>query len=390
MKKKLIFVIPTLRMGGAEKSLVTLLKALDSQKVEVDLFLFETGGVLQSEVPKWVNIVGADEVSQAMLLEWRYYAKNLFLKGHFIKGFVRTWISIRHKLSRKKIFEWKLLSKHIKKLEKNYDVAIGYLEGNTDFFVIDKIEAKKKIGWIHIDFSGRELLEEELEYYKKFDELATISDICRDAFLHYLPEVKNKMHIIENIVLEEDVEKKSRESVNDCWKENASWNFVSVGRLDHQKGFDIAVRAAKILVDKNISFCWHIFGEGVMRGELENFIADNKLENNIVLEGIRQNPYPYMKKADLIVQPSRYEGKSIVLDEAKILGKAIVVTEYPSVFDQIKDGETGVITKIDAKGIAEGIEKIINDTELKEYLEKNTKEEPNNSYKMIKAFYNLL
>ncbi len=390
MKKKLIFVIPTLRMGGAEKSLVTLLKALDSQKVEVDLFLFETGGVLQSEVPKWVNIVGADEVSQAMLLEWRYYAKNLFLKGHFLKGFVRTWISIRHKLSHKKIFEWKSLSKHIKKLEKNYDVAIGYLEGNTDFFVIDKIEAKKKIGWIHIDFSGRELLEEELEYYKKFDGLATISDICRDAFLNYLPEVKNKMHIIENIVLEEDVEKKSRESVNDCWKENASWNFVSVGRLDHQKGFDIAVRAAKILVDKNISFCWHIFGEGVMRGELENFIADNKLENNIVLEGIRQNPYPYMKKADLIVQPSRYEGKSIVLDEAKILGKAIVVTEYPSVFDQIKDGETGVITKIDAKGIAEGIEKIINDNELKEYLEKKTKEEPNNSYKIINSFYDLL
>lgn len=127
-----------------------------------------------------------------------------------------------------------------------------------------------------------------------------------------------------------------------------------------------------------------------MKKNLEDFIQENGLEGKFVLEGLRDNPYPYMKRADLIVQPSRWEGKSIVLDEAKILGKAIVVTDYPSVHDQITDQVTGLITGMEPEAIADGIERLLKDTALKKKLEENAAQEPNRSYRALDRFYELI
>ena len=127
-----------------------------------------------------------------------------------------------------------------------------------------------------------------------------------------------------------------------------------------------------------------------MKEELEEYVQNNHMEKEFVLEGIRENPYPYMKKADILVQPSRSEGKSIVLDEAKILGKAIVVTKYPSVYDQIKDRKTGLITEITPEAIAEGIEEIIQNKELKKALENNTLEERNGNNQEVEKIYQMI
>ena len=150
---------------------------------------------------------------------------------------------------------------------------------------------------------------------------------------------------------------------------NSGWDFskiqiVSVGRLEYAKGFDIGAKVAKVLKDKGYQFCWHVYGQGAMKNEIQQFIKDNELDEYYILEGLKTNPYPYMKNADLIVQPSRWEGKSIVLDEAKILGKAIVVTNYPSVTDQIIDGKTGIVTNKEPEDIATGIENLICHKEL--------------------------
>ncbi|MDO4465984.1 MAG: glycosyltransferase [Bacillota bacterium] len=389
MKKKVLFVIPTLRMGGAEKSLVSLLKSLDSDKYEVDLFLFEKGGILQKDVPSWVHILEEDRKTRAMILELRTYFKDLLKSCHFGAALARLSITVLPKLTKKKVFSWNRIKKYIAPLEKEYDVAIGYLEGVTDFFVMDKVIAKKKIGWIHIDFTEHNVFPEEIEYYQKFDYLATISQICLDAFLKKIPQVKDKMCVIENITLAEDVIQKSLEDVTDNWDENRV-HLVSVGRLEYQKGMDIGAQSAKVLKEKGIPFCWHVYGQGSMKEEIEQYIQANHLEDCFILEGLRSNPYPYMKKADILVQPSRWEGKSIVLDEAKILGKAIVVTDYPSVNDQIQDGITGKIVAIDPVLIADGIECLIQNQQLIRVLEQNTKNEKSQSDTIVKKFEELI
>lgn len=388
--KHVLFVIDTLRMGGAEKSLVSLLKALDPQRVNVDLFLFETGGVLQAEVPSWVNILEADPVTRGMTLELRNYLGDVIRSGHIGAAFSRLWMTVRARFNVRPQFSWSIVEKHIPALEKNYDAAIGYLEGFPDFFVLDKVKADEKIGWIHTDYTGRRPPREEAEYYSRFDKLVTISDVCKTAFTNVFSQPADKIQILENIVLTEDIQAKSKEMVTDVWPTSGVCNLVTVGRLDHHKGIDIAAKSAKILVERGVQICWHVYGQGIMKKNLEDFIQENGLEGKFVLEGLRDNPYPYMKRADLIVQPSRREGKSIVLDEAKILGKAIVVTDYPSVHDQITDQVTGLITGMEPEAIADGIERLLKDTALKKKLEENAAQEPNRSYRALDRFYELI
>lgn len=387
--KRILFVIDTLRMGGAEKSLVSLLKALDPRRVQVDLYLFEAGGILQQEVPGWVNILEADPVTRGMALELRNYLAPVIRGGHFAAALARIWMTVRSRFSKKPAFSWSLVEKYIPALDQEYDAAVGYLEGFTDFFVLDKVKAKKKIGWIHIDMTNRQPHEQEAQYYGRFDSIATISDICRDAFVSHFPSTENKIHIIENIVLPQDVMDKAGAEASINWDENAA-QLVTVGRLDYQKGIDVAAKACKVLLDRGLNVCWHVYGKGIMHDQIAQYVQDNELQNNFILEGMNPNPYPYMRKADIIVQPSRWEGKSIVLDEAKILGKAIVVTNYPSVHDQITDRVTGLITGMEPESIADGIECLMKNESLKKQLEENAANEPNRSLRAVEAFYHLI
>ena len=388
--KKILIVIPTLRMGGAEKSLTSLLKALDPQSVAVDLYLFEAGGALQTEIPDWVNILEADVLTRGMTLELRYYLRELIKRGYFKAALARFWMSIRPKINPGPQFSWEIVRDYIPALTQEYDVAVGYLEGFTDFFVLDKVNAKKKIGWIHTDYSSRKPHDKETQYYGRFDELVTITETCKTGFEHAYPKMEGKLHVVENIVLAEDVIAKAMVTGEDCWEQNVDSHLVTVGRLDHHKGIDIAARTAKVLQEHGRKFCWHVYGQGSMQSELERYISENKLEGYFVLEGIRENPYPYMKRADVIVQPSRIEGKSLVLDEAKILGKAIVVTNYPSSQDQIRNRITGLITGMSPEEIACGIEELLEDVNLREMLGENASRETNSSYQALEKFYRLI
>lgn len=388
--KDVLFVIDTLRMGGAEKSLTSLLNALDPQVINVDLLVFEPDGVLQKDIPGWVNIINTDVVTRGMTLEFRKYIGPVVRSGHILAALDRLLISVLSRHNKNTGFSWKRIKKHIPEIGKHYDVAIGYLEGFPDFFVIDKVNADEKIGWIHIDYSGRQLTREECEYYGRFDQIVTISEVCKDAFIKRVPQVKNKIKIMENIVSADDIRKKASLAIEDAWHQDVDYHLVSVGRLDYQKGMDLAALAAAELKKRQLSFCWHIYGKGSMKADIEKLISEYGLEEYFILEGIRENPFPYMKKADLIVQPSRFEGKSIVLDEAKILGKAIVVTNYPSVKDQISNLYNGVITDISPEAIADGAERLLKDSKMRKRIEANNFMEVNKSRHSVGTFYEMI
>lgn len=166
---------------------------------------------------------------------------------------------------------------------------------------------------------------------------------------------------------------------HDGFLSDTRFKLVSVGRITEQKGFDIAIDAAKILKDKGLIFCWYIIGDGPLKKKLENEVKKQKITNQIKFIGIRTNPYSYINKADIYVMPSRFEGKSIALDEAKILCKAIVVTKYPSVFDAIQDKVNGYLVDINAESIAAGIFTLYNNLSLRKKLQDNLKSEDNNN-----------
>ena len=385
--KHIIFVMPTLRMGGAERALVSLLKALDPKRVKVDLFLFERGGVLEKEVPSWVKIIPSDPIVRDMTLELRNYLGELLRHRKLSAAITRLKITVMARRG-KNYFSWEAIEKYIPSVPGHYDVAVGFLEGFTDFFVADKVNADRKIGWIHTDMSGKIFNKQEMAYYRKLDMLATISEKCRTAFINRSEYPGERMRVIENIVLPQEILHKADETVGEMW-DSSKIHIVSVGRLEYLKGMDIAAKTALILKKNGCDFVWHIYGRGLMQEEISQYVKQNNLSDCFILEGQRPNPYPYMKKADIIVQPSRREGKSLVLDEAKILGKAIIVTNYPSVTDQITDRKTGIIVEITPEAIAEGLELLMTDTRLKSDLEDNCRRELNQSGRVVDQFYRL-
>ena len=167
-------------------------------------------------------------------------------------------------------------------------------------------------------------------------------------------------------------------------------NILSIGRLHGQKGFDIAIDACKILIDSGYNACWYVIGEGKERKKLEELIEKNNLKNNFKLLGLKSNPYKYLKACDIYVQPSRYEGKSVAIDEAKILCKPIVVTNFSTVYDQIEDSRTGIITEMNDISLSKGIESLIDNKELKKYINSNLRRLSLENEKEINKLYGLI
>ena len=390
--KSLLFVIPTMRMGGAERSLVSLLSALDPTRVQVDLLLFEGGGVLQSELPDWVRVYEADAVTRGMILELRYYGKDL-LKEDLPAFLSRVWMTARSALTKTKIvspaFSWDPVKKHIPGWEKHYDTAIGFLEGFTDFYVIDKVKADKKIGWVHTDLSKRGLSKKEAAYYGQFDELVTITEKCRESMEACCPDLKGRIKVLHNLVPRERILEKAGAFVP-FEKKPGVYEIATVGRLEYAKGIDLAVEAARLLKERNKLFCWRVYGDGSMRKQLEEQIKNAGLDSTVLLYGTVANPYPYLKAADLIVQPSRWEGRSVALEEAKTLCKAIVVTNYPSVSDQIADRKNGMITELSPSGLADGIEEAMENDGLRAALENGCRFAADQNAESLNGFYQLL
>ena len=297
--------------------------------------------------------------------------------------------SIRKRLHQAPKSSWEIASKYIKAQERAYDAAIGFLEGTADFYAIDKVCADRKIGWIHSDFSGRKLPPDEEERYCRFDFLVTITEQCKQSFIQILPQTSKKLLVIENIVCVNDVRAAASLPMKDTWEQTQP-QILTVGRLEYQKGIDIAAEASLILKKRGIAHNWHVIGAGSLESKLRSFILENHLEDAFVLDGQKSNPYPYMKRADIIVQSSRREGKSIVLDEAKILGKAIVTTNYPSVSDQITDGIDGLVVEMNPYAVADGVIKLLEDRKLIKQLEQNCLLCASSATSPVEKFYRII
>lgn len=389
MKKKLLFVMNNLNVGGAEKALVSLLQVIDYDRFEVDLFLMKHEGVFLKHLPQQVNLLPEPVAYRFFDMSFpKALAKSFsmlrfdILLGRIAQAYL---VKTEKSASVREQKTWKYLSRCLPKNPKRYDLAVGYLQRTPNYYVIDKTIAGKKVGFVHNDYNKLNMdADLDRPYLEKFDRIFTISEQCETILKENFPALSGRFDIMYNIVSPAALRQLANEKVDFVKK---GITLVTVGRLHTQKGFDIAVDALKLLVDKGHDAYWYILGEGEERGRLTEKIKNLGLEGRFILSGIRENPYPYVNLADIYVQPSRFEGKSIAIDEAKILGKPIVVTNFPSVVDQIVHRQNGYIVNIDAESVASGIAALIEDPALAENLRENLSREKLGTQAEIEKLY---
>lgn len=392
MKKKLLFVMMHLHMGGAERSLVNLLSEINYNQYEVDLLLIKKEGDLIRQLPKEVNLIDTPYELKAVYCNSIDSIRGV--KYFLMRGMSVAYSNIKNKIKRCDLtaIRWNQFYKGlIPQFEKKYDVAIAYLTGPSMYYVADKVNAGKKIVFYHSDYIASNAMVNQptdLPYFEKFDLIPTISEKCRDSLRAVFPKMESKFVVIPNITSTRLIKMRAEENYPTEYE--GMHNIIcSVGRLSSEKGFDLAARAAAVLKRKGINFFWCIVGEGNERKKLQEIIKNNGLESNFVLLGVRDNPYPYIKNADVIVQPSRFEGKSMVLDEAKILAKPIVATAYTTVRDQLNDKE-GIVIGMTPEEIAEGVQKMLENEGLRNEISDYLRQRNYGNIEEMKKFYDSL
>ena len=363
--KKVLLVNISLGYGGAERSMVNLLHALPRDNYDVDVLLFQPTGDLLKQLPQYVHILETPAALAGLYAPLRkagmYTPVKLIGTGlaHLIKKGQKP----------RRSFRWNhFYKKMIKQLPGKYDVAIAYVSGEVLFYLGDKVNADKKLVWVHNDYRAAQYSKEaDRPYFEDMDAIISVSEECVNVLKEEFPEFESKIIYLENITSSAAVRSQALEFKVEEY-EGVDVTLLSVGRLSHQKGFDIAIEAAAKLKQKGVKFHWFILGEGELREQLLQQIRNCSVEDCFTLLGTRLNPYPYIANCTMLVQPSRYEGKSVVLDEAKILCTPIVATAYPTVADQIKDGEEGIVVPMTPQGLAEGIQRMLEDYDLRKRI----------------------
>lgn len=396
MRKKLLFIMPGLSSGGGERSLVNLLSQVDYEMYEVDLFLLNHDGLFMEFIPKHVRLLPLpDKYQQFTLALWK--SMSLFLiKGKVGLAYHRFMFALKNRLFRstalREQYSWKHMSVFFEALAQPYDTVVGFMEKTSIYFSVDKVQANTKVGWIHIDYDQLGMDPNfDLSYFKQLDHIVTVSEECADILKNRFPHQREKISVIHNIVSPKVIRQLADQSKNEiAVTKDEEISILSIGRLHYQKAFELAVEACRKLVDKGYPVQWAIIGEGEERQKLSDLIQVSGLENHFKLLGLRSNPYPYLKKADFYVQTSRFEGKSIAIDEAKILNKPIVVTRFSTAKDQIEDGVDGLIVDMNAEAVAAGIEKLIQDKALRARITDRLAQSSLGTEEEIHKFYKLL
>ncbi|WP_395064845.1 glycosyltransferase [Flavobacterium sp.] len=394
MKKEILFICNNLNCGGAEKALISLLQSIDYSKYNVDLFVFRHEGVFFENVPKEVTILKEEKIVSYLYSSTKSALSRAIKNLNFKAIYLRIALFFLSKKYKSGViieqYFWKHYAKALPKLNKSYDVAIGFQEKNPIYFCVDKVTASLKIGWIHTDLEKLEIdLDNELYYFDKLNYITTVSDGLSDRLKMKLPQFASKITTIENIISSRIINDLSKEAINFKF-DNDYFNIIYVGRIAQEKGLFMGLEAVTLLVKKGFKIRWYLIGEGNQKEQLIDIANKNNVANSLFFLGLKSNPYPYILNADCFLLPSFYEGKSISLEEAKLLHKPIVITNFSSAQDQIKDGFTGLIAAMDANAIASKLEQLISDEKLQLSFKDNLKNSVIGTEQEVLKFYNLI
>ena len=367
--KKVLFVINTLGGAGAEKALIELLKRFPKEQYEVSLYVLLDQGELISQIPEHVKVLNR-EYSDASVLSKegkkvlnRKIWKRLWIRGAVLRNipflFRNTFVMLKKgKLSPDKLL-WRVMSDSGQSIKEHYDMAVAYLEGGATYYVHDHINADRKFTFLHVDyrFAGytREL---DKNCYPDFDRIFTVSDEVKKSFVKVYPECSQNTYVFHNLIDQKEIRRKA-ELPGGFEDSYDGKRILTVGRLTAQKAYEISIDAMKILKDHGVKARWYVLGEGELREKLQSQINRLGLQEDFVLLGAKTNPYPYYRQCNLYVHATRFEGKSIAIQEAQTLGCTILVSDSSGNREQVIQGEDGMMCSLTPEAVSRNIEELL-------------------------------
>ena len=269
-----------------------------------------------------------------------------------------------------------------------YDLAISFLDPHN--YVIDKVLAKKKVCWIHTDYTRIDInVEQELPVWAGYDHIMSISPDVTRTFLQVFPSLKDKIVEMENILSADFISKRAEEFDASVELKGDSVKILSIGRFCEAKNYDNVPDICRRIREQGIDFRWYLIGYG-NDSLIRQRIHEAGMGDYVIILGKRSNPYPYIKACDIYAQPSRYEGKSVTVREAQMLCKPVVVTNYTTAPSQIQDGIDGRIVPMDNEGCAKGIADYILDKELRQRVVNFLQMHDYGNEKEIEKLYKLI
>lgn len=365
MKKKLLFTINTFSRAGAETALLALLRRLDPAEYDISLFVLTAQGELITELPPYVHLLNpvfdhTSVLSKAGKKKLRKQVlKAFFRRGTGIRLLPYLFRNFRDMLLRGSVAAdkllWRVLSDGAPRWDTTYDLAVAYLEGGSAYYVADHVKAVKKAVFVHIDYRMAGYTKKlDLDCFQRFDRIFAVSDEVRLHFLEVYPEYAPAVEVFRNIL---DVPEIRRKSLLPGGFDDGfgGTRILTVGRLTAQKALEVSIEALRLLKDAGGAFRWYVLGEGDQRGKLEQTINAYGLSEDFILCGAVDNPYPYFAQADLYVHASRFEGKSIAIQEAQVLECSVLVSDCSGNREQVSDGIDGRLCSFTAEAIRDGI-----------------------------------
>ena len=323
--KSILFVIPEYSHGGTNKSLENLLSLIDKRKYDISIYcLYEDGGDYYKKV----------FAPYVLKKSWLYY----WLHDNVC---TRKFMGLYNKLTKHDHFTW-LYKREAQLLEqkRSFDVVVGYQEGTATKFV-SFFSKGKKVSWIHCDYGAwREntrRIEDEI-IYKKIHSIVCVSESAKKSFCSLFPELFFKTHAIFNLLKTEDIRAKSKKELTYAIDGSNICNIVSLGRLNIVKQFEkIPIIANKVREMTDKPFRWYIIGDGSSEGDIKREITKYGLQNIVTLTGARNNPYPFIKDANLLVCTSKSESFSYVIAEAKVLHTPVLSNDFPVAYEVVDE-----------------------------------------------------
>ena len=348
--KKILFIIPSFNFGGTVFSTLNMISFLKKDYDVLVLPMTYQGPVIKSYIDSQVQLLPEYMSLSSMIgtinMEYKLLKKIIFFVLKLSRK-ICSWFGYD--------FEYKIFQKVAKEIEDKYDIdfVVSCQEGNSTYFA-SCFNVCKKIAWFRNEYSIYILENPPIDHkknqmlYPLFDSIVCVSETTRTDFISYFPDIANKVKSIHNIQNVSNIVLKSKEVINDF--PSSPFVIVSVGRINPQKRFSQIPSIARKILDAGCEFTWIIIGDGNVYGEWERLqveIQKNGVNDNVKCLGGKLNPYPYIQKANLLVNVSYVEACPRVVIESKILNTPVICADFSSATEFTTSGYDGYVETID-------------------------------------------
>lgn len=363
--REVFFLVHSMNVGGVEKALLGLLSILPLKEWEVHVGLIHKKGGFMDFLPKEVKVHEVDCYAQ----HWRLInnpplqnIKQLIKSGKLLDAFVHTLLYIHFKLTHNRFWFYKYILRKEPMFPIEFDLAVSFAGPSQmmDYYVCEKVKAKKKCGWIHFDVSKFGIDKGmTAQLYKKYDKVFIVSETGKEIFDQMFPQFANKTEVFHNVVSPEQVVSMAETgpTFNDQFEGK---RILTVGRISEEKGQRVAIEALNHLLGRGIDVKWYFVGDGKDKEYCEKLAEDLCISDRVVFLGTQTNPYGFMRDCDIYMQPSRHEGFCITLAEALCFNNPIVATNFTGAKEQLEHRANGIVTGMSPEEIAKELMEAIN------------------------------